>query len=132
MRQKYSYAQSLINNLVNKGKYEFTLSGKFEDVIGNDASIHFFGTTSTGKRDADPIPQADPAPDKYVEFKPSPYDPAPIDPPPPIVEIKGPEERNLPTIEGKKILLHSESLTLWILTVPFLAMNEPRINNLFS
>ena len=35
MKNRYSYAQSLINNLCDEKRYEFTLTGKFEDVIGN-------------------------------------------------------------------------------------------------
>ena len=39
MKSKYSYAQSLINNLCDEKRYEFTLTGKFEDVIGNKLRI---------------------------------------------------------------------------------------------
>ena len=42
MKNRYSYGQSLINNLADERRYEFTLTGKFEDVIGNSLKIFFF------------------------------------------------------------------------------------------
>ena len=102
MKQKYGYANSLINNLVNEGKYEFTLTGKFEDIIGNDASIEFYGSSSTRgdvPAEADAPQAADP--DKPVEFAPQPGDPAPVNPAPPKVDIHVPKERNMPDIKGK-------------------------------
>ena len=102
MKQRWSHANTLIKNLVNEGKYEFTLTGKFEDIIGNDASVHFFGSEKTKKRDSSPLPQKKSAdPEKPVEFIPQPGDPAPVNPPPPIVNIKIPNEANNPNIPGK-------------------------------
>lgn len=107
MKQQYSSAKIIIANLVNTGKYEFTLSGQFEDIVGTSAHLHFFNeisTRRTSKRDADPVPQDDPASSvKSVEFTPQPGDPAPPHPQPPVVEIKAPDESNLPRVESKII-----------------------------
>ena len=48
MKNRYSYGQSLINNLVDERRYEFTLTGKFEDVIGNSLKILFFFRSLAG------------------------------------------------------------------------------------
>jgi len=42
MMQKYPHAESVIASLTKEGNYEFILTGKFEDVMGNDASIHYY------------------------------------------------------------------------------------------
>ena len=102
MKQKYSYANSLINNLVNEGKYEFTLTGKFEDIIGNDASIEFYGSSST--QGDEPAVANDPQTadsGEPVKFTPQPGDPAPVNHAPPKVDIHVPKERNMPDIKGK-------------------------------
>ncbi|EDO29913.1 predicted protein [Nematostella vectensis] len=45
MKARYSHAQTLINALTDESKYEFTLTGQFEDVIGHHVDIHW-STTS--------------------------------------------------------------------------------------
>ncbi|EDO41900.1 predicted protein [Nematostella vectensis] len=45
MKARYSHAQTLINALTGESKYEFTLTGQFEDVIGHHVDIHW-STTS--------------------------------------------------------------------------------------
>ena len=87
---------------MNEGKYEFTLSGKFEEVIGNDASIQFEGEPITGKREANPISQDDEPnlPLEAVGYKPQPGDPAQVNPLPPVVTINIPKENNMPKILG--------------------------------
>ncbi|XP_048586611.1 aerolysin-5-like [Nematostella vectensis] len=45
MKARYSNAQPLINALTDESKYEFTLTGQFEDVIGHHVDIHW-STTS--------------------------------------------------------------------------------------
>jgi len=100
MKQKYSYANSLINNLVNEGKYEFTLTGKFEDIIGNDASIEFYGSSST--QGDEPVVADDPQTadsGKPVKFTPQPGDPAPVNPAAPKVDIAVPNENNMPDVK---------------------------------
>ena len=42
MMQKYPHAENVIASLTKEGNYEFILTGKFEDVMGNDASIHYY------------------------------------------------------------------------------------------
>ena len=44
MKNKHTYAQGVINSLCDEKRYEFTLTGKFEDVIGNHFKIfsHLF------------------------------------------------------------------------------------------
>ena len=102
MKEKYSNAKTLIEDLVNEAKYEFTLNGKFEDVIGTNAAIHFGPSESIqGKRDpAVTAPQAD-DPDKPIKFQTQPKIPAPVNPEPPVVRISIPDERNMPDIKGK-------------------------------
>ena len=39
MKNRYSSAQSVINSLCDEKRYEFTLTGKFEDVVGNQFNI---------------------------------------------------------------------------------------------
>ena len=41
MKQKYSYARSVINLLTNEKYYEFTLTGQFEDVHGVRADLQW-------------------------------------------------------------------------------------------
>ena len=41
MKQKYSYARSVINQLTNEKYYEFTLTGQFEDVHGVRADLQW-------------------------------------------------------------------------------------------
>ena len=41
MKQKYSYARSIINLLANEKYYEFTLTGQFEDVHGVRADLQW-------------------------------------------------------------------------------------------
>ena len=102
VKQRYSHAENLINNLVSEGKYEFTLTGKFEDIMGSDASIHWVGDpTPAGKRDAESVSETDSTDtEKPVEFKPQEGDPAPVNPAPPVVKIKMPKEINNPRIAG--------------------------------
>ncbi|XP_005096128.1 aerolysin-like [Aplysia californica] len=41
MKQRYTYGQNVINRLTREGRYEFTLTGKFDDVAGNDVQIQW-------------------------------------------------------------------------------------------
>ena len=41
MKQRHPHAQNVINSLTKEKFYEFKLTGKFVDVIGNDALIHY-------------------------------------------------------------------------------------------
>ena len=50
MKSRYSGAQGVINSLSNEGMYEFTLTGEFEDVIGQYADIQWKTEPLTGKR----------------------------------------------------------------------------------
>ena len=61
-----------------------------------------------GSRDANPVPQDDPAkPVISVNFKPQPGDPEPVNPTPPVVKIKVLKEKNMPQIPSKGISLFS-------------------------
>ena len=118
--QKYTYTDDLINSLVDQGKHEFTLTGKFADVMGNDISVEYDELSSSGKRAADHIaptagrgpgdaqraPQDEPAkPVTSVDFKPQPGDPEPVNPTPPVVKIKVLKEKNMPQIPSEDISL---------------------------
>ncbi|XP_001639919.2 aerolysin [Nematostella vectensis] len=50
MTSRYQYAQSLINQLADERLYEFTLTGQFEDVVGQDASVLWKTVSLNGKR----------------------------------------------------------------------------------
>ena len=39
MKNRYSSAQAIINALVDEKLYEFTLTGKFEDVVGKGFQV---------------------------------------------------------------------------------------------
>ena len=120
LKQKYTYTDDLIKSLVDQGKYEFTLTGKFEDIMGNDISVEYDELSSSGKRAVDHIapsegrgprdaqPQDDPVkPLISVDFKPQPGDPEPVNPTPPVVKIKVLKEKNMPQIPSKGISLFS-------------------------
>ncbi|XP_059171451.1 uncharacterized protein LOC131952696 [Physella acuta] len=82
MANAYSSARSLIKYLSNEDLYVFTLTGKFEDVVGKNVDVRW-----------DEIPNASPGPDKQVTktgssvARAGPSD-KPTSPEPPKVEIK--------------------------------------------
>ena len=50
MKNRYSGAQSVINSLTDERRYEFTLTGKFEDVIGQHAEVQWKTENLSGKK----------------------------------------------------------------------------------
>ena len=106
MKQRYDDAQYYIDQLTDEGHYEFTLTGKFEDVVGNDADIEYSEIDDGDKRDIHPKSrdthpkskaharddntdsEDDESDMEPIKFVPQPGDPPPINPPPPKVEIK--------------------------------------------
>ena len=109
LRQYYSSdSEKSIDNLINEAKYEFTLSGKIEDVVGNYISVEFedgtleYGEEVVAKRDVDPTKQVESQVHKKpIEFTTQPGDPAPVNPSPPVVKIEIPDESNNPRIPGE-------------------------------
>ncbi|XP_028394008.1 uncharacterized protein LOC114518245 [Dendronephthya gigantea] len=87
MKNRYTSAQSIINTLVDEKLYEFTLTGKFEDVIGQHAEVQWKSESLSGKKRSlfggkMPLTQED-FPESLSD-----EDPPEIFPAPPVVTIK--------------------------------------------
>ncbi|XP_059142606.1 uncharacterized protein LOC131930211 [Physella acuta] len=84
-------ASSLISGLSDEGVYQFTLSGKFDDVIGKNADFHWDAVT-LGKREVTLDESTNSTDDNIYQesthiARPLPQDKPPVEPEPPKVDI---------------------------------------------
>ena len=106
MRQRWGSAQSFIDTLTQKERYEFTLKGEIEDEIGTTGDIEFFDEKDLSKRNKLQQISAhvrNTFPKKkddveHIHLEPQRGDPPHRHPPPPKVEIK---IRKTNTTQGK-------------------------------
>ena len=88
MKQRYRSAQRVINTLTDERYYEFTLTGKFEDVLGTHADIQWHSVR--GRRS---LPHQN-----HAE---NPEDPPHVNPKPPEVHIFNDRKEQKPIHQEK-------------------------------